>query len=74
MAANKHAPGIYRRIACRYYRNIPINRVIGIKLLSEQIAEPLATTGKGRQNVPIKICSYAEGMHIQEFQIRKKFL
>lgn len=31
--------------------------VIGIKFLSEQIAEPLAITGKGRQNIPTKICS-----------------
>ena len=51
-----------------------ITWVIGIKLLSEQIAESLAITGKGRQNVPIKICSYEECARVQKFQIRKKFL
>ena len=48
--------------------------VIGIKFLSEQIAEPLAATGKGLQNVPIKICAYEERVRIRAFQIWKKFL
>ena len=31
-ATNKHAPGIYRRIACRYYRTSPIASTIPLYL------------------------------------------
>lgn len=33
LATNKRAPGIYRRIACRFYRNVPIIAVIGTPVL-----------------------------------------
>ena len=36
-ATNKHAPGIYRRIACHYYRTLVLHPMLSANLLLQSI-------------------------------------